>query len=91
MKSWATPEDNIPVLLTELGTIGLLTCSDIRFPEAVCLGKTVLLFVIKNRSHRNLQFLYDALYWDPLIHTNFPALPYPCGTTAMVTYCGKSD
>ena len=34
MKAWATPGDDIPVFSTELGTIGLLTCADVRFPEA---------------------------------------------------------
>lgn len=34
MKAWATPGNDIPVFTTELGTIGLLTCSDVRFPEA---------------------------------------------------------
>ena len=34
MKAWATPGDDIPVFATELGTVGLLTCGDVRFPEA---------------------------------------------------------
>lgn len=34
MKAWATPGDDIPVFTTGIGTIGLLTCSDVRFPEA---------------------------------------------------------
>jgi predicted amidohydrolase len=34
MKSWATPGDDIPVFNTELGKLGLLTCGDVRFPEA---------------------------------------------------------
>jgi predicted amidohydrolase len=34
MKSWATPGDEIPVFATEIGTVGLLTCGDVRFPEA---------------------------------------------------------
>jgi predicted amidohydrolase len=34
MKAWATPGDEIPVFTTEIGKIGLLTCADVRFPEA---------------------------------------------------------
>lgn len=34
MKSWATAGDDIPVFSTELGKLGLLTCGDVRFPEA---------------------------------------------------------
>lgn len=34
MTSWATAGDEIPVFTTDLGTIGLLTCGDVRFPEA---------------------------------------------------------
>ena len=34
MKAWATPGDDIPVFSTGIGTIGLLTCGDVRFPEA---------------------------------------------------------
>ena len=34
MASWATPGDNIPIFSTGIGTIGLLACGDVRFPEA---------------------------------------------------------
>lgn len=34
MKSWATAGSDIPVFQTELGNLGLLTCGDVRFPEA---------------------------------------------------------
>jgi predicted amidohydrolase len=34
MKAWATPGDEIPVFMTEIGKVGLLACGDVRFPEA---------------------------------------------------------
>lgn len=34
MQSWATAGDAIPVFNTAIGRVGLLTCSDVRFPEA---------------------------------------------------------
>ncbi|MGA1147452.1 MAG: nitrilase-related carbon-nitrogen hydrolase [Candidatus Nanopelagicales bacterium] len=34
MASWATPGDELPVFSTSIGRIGLLTCADVRFPEA---------------------------------------------------------
>jgi predicted amidohydrolase len=38
MKAWATPGDDIPLFKTGLGNLGLLTCGDVRFPEAAgCL------------------------------------------------------
>lgn len=35
MLVWATPGDELPVFDTSLGRLGLLTCADVRFPEAV--------------------------------------------------------
>lgn len=34
MKAWATPGNDIPLFKTALGNLGLLTCGDVRFPEA---------------------------------------------------------
>lgn len=34
MEAWATPGDDLAVFETHLGRVGLLTCEDVRFPEA---------------------------------------------------------
>lgn len=34
MSDWATAGDDLPVFATSIGRIGLLTCADVRFPEA---------------------------------------------------------
>lgn len=56
MKAWATPGDDIPVFSTELGTIGLLTCADVRFPEAAGVLEVSRADIIAIPSHWDASF-----------------------------------
>ena len=51
MKAWATPGDDIPVFDTGIGTIGLLACSDVRFPEAAGVLEVSRADIIAIPSH----------------------------------------
>lgn len=51
MKAWATPGDDIPAFSTGIGTIGLLTCGDVRFPEAAGVLEVSRADIIAIPSH----------------------------------------
>ena len=75
ISKWATPGDQLAVFPTEIGRIGLLTCEDVRFPEAAGVMEVSRADLIAVPTH------WDGNYGGPLQDAiELFQVPYPSNT-----------